>query len=187
MNFDPLLHASPVIQIHAGAAILALLVGAVVLFRRKGNRPHRQLGKLWVGLMALVALSSFFIWTIRLWGVFSPIHLLSILTLFLLWRGVSHARAHNIRLHMRTMRYTYVLALVISGLFTFYPGRIMSKVAFGDEGATPEKLAIFAGVIAIVATAVWLTMRWRRTVAGTATDAPVGGSLPLPRTRLPSH
>ncbi len=165
MNFDPLLHASPVIQIHAAAAILALLVGAIVLFRRKGDRRHRVLGKLWVTLMAIVALSSFFIWTIRLWGVFSPIHLLSILTLFLLWRAVSYARARNIVLHKRTMQYTYVLALVITGLFTFYPGRIMSKVAFGPEGATPAKIAVFALVLVVVAVAAWLVVRWRRSVS----------------------
>jgi uncharacterized membrane protein len=168
MNFDPLLHASPVIQIHAAAAIVALLVGAVVLFRRKGDRRHRMLGKLWVGLMAVVALSSFFIWTIRLWGPFSPIHLLSIFTLFMLWRGVSYARAHNIRLHLRVMQSTYLLALVITGLFTFYPGRIMNKVAFGPEGATPEKLAIFVVVIGVVAIAVWQIMRWRRSGRGKA-------------------
>jgi uncharacterized membrane protein len=168
MNFDPLLHASPVIQIHAAAAVAALLLGAFVLFRGKGDRRHRMLGKLWVGTMLVVAISSLFIWTIRMWGPFSPIHLLSILTLFLLWRAVSYARAHNIRLHKRTMQYTYIVALVVSGLFTFYPGRIMSKVTFGQHGASPEQLAIFAAVLVVVGGAVWLTMRWRRGAVGKA-------------------
>ena len=88
MSFDPLLHASPVIQIHAGFAILAFLVGAIQLSRTKGDRLHRLLGRTWVGFMAVVALSSFFIWTIRLWGVFSPIHLVSIFTLAMLALGV---------------------------------------------------------------------------------------------------
>jgi uncharacterized membrane protein len=168
MSLEPLLSASPLIQMHALAAFLALLIGAVQLFRKKGDAPHRRLGTLWVALMAIVALSSFFIWTIRLWGLFSPIHLISIFTLVMLWRGVRFARAHNIRMHQRTMQFTYLLALVVTGLFTFLPGRIMNRVAFGPEGATPEKLEIFAGVVVVVAAAVWLTMRWRRSTRGEA-------------------
>jgi uncharacterized membrane protein len=161
MTLDPLLHASPIIQIHAAAAILALLIGALVLFRRKGDGPHRLAGRLWVGLMGVVALSSFFIWTIRLWGPFSPIHLLSILTLVLLWRGVGHARRRNIRLHRRAMQAAYLLGLVITGLFTFFPGRIMYRVAFGPEGATPVKLLVFAMVLAAAGLAAWQVTRWR--------------------------
>lgn len=38
MSLSPLLHAWPVIQIHALIAIAALLLGAVQLFRTKGGR-----------------------------------------------------------------------------------------------------------------------------------------------------
>ena len=162
MDLAPLLTASPVIQIHAMAAMLALLIGAVVLFRRKGDRPHKAMGKLWVALMGIVALSSFFIWTIRLWGLFSPIHLLSIFTLVMLWRGVGFARRRNIRLHRLTMQVTYVAALVITGLFTLLPGRIMNKVVFGPEGATPAKLAVLVLVLAAIAITTALVVRWRR-------------------------
>ncbi|MEO8882025.1 MAG: DUF2306 domain-containing protein [Devosia sp.] len=163
MNLDPLLHASLVIQIHAFSAILAFVVCALVLFRRKGDATHRLWGKLWVAVMAIVALSSFFIWTIRLVGPFSPIHLLSLLTLVMLYRGVTYARRHQIKLHIRMMQATYIAALVIAGLFTFYPGRIMYKVAFGREGADPAKLAVFGFALLAVAAIAWLIMRWRRT------------------------
>jgi uncharacterized membrane protein len=166
MDLAPLLNASPVIQIHAVAAMLALLIGAAVLFRRKGDRPHKAMGKVWVALMGIVALSSFFIWTIRLWGLFSPIHLLSIFTLVMLWRGVGFARRRNIRLHRLTMQVTYVAALIITGLFTLLPGRIMNKVVFGPEGATRAKLAVFVLVLAAIAIATALVVRWRRTGVG---------------------
>jgi uncharacterized membrane protein len=166
MSLEPLLHASPLIQIHAFVALAALVLGALQLFRKKGDRPHRTLGRIWVGLMAIVALSSFFIWTIRLWGLFSPIHLISIFTLVMLWRGVAFARRHDIRSHRRTMQFTYVLALVVTGLFTFLPGRTMYQVAFGPAGADPEKLAVFGAVLVAIALLVWLVMRWRRSVAG---------------------
>jgi uncharacterized membrane protein len=168
MSLDPLLHSSPVIQIHALFAFLALLLGAVQLFRKKGDTVHRALGRTWVGLMAIVALSSFFIWTIRLVWLFSPIHLLSIFTLVMLWRGVKAARAGDIHRHMKTMQITYLVALVITGLLTFIPGRTMYFVAFGRAGATPEKLAVFAAVL-IAAVAISLgVMRWRSTPSGKA-------------------
>ena len=147
MSLDPLLHASPVIQIHAYVAVLALLLGAVQLFRKKGDWLHRMMGRTWVALMAIVALSSFFIWTIRLVWLFSPIHLVSLFTLAMLWRGVAFARKHDIKHHMLTMEFTYFLALVVTGLLTFLPGRIMYQVAFGPDGATPEKLMVFGGIV----------------------------------------
>lgn len=171
MSLDPLLHASPVIQIHAVVALIAMLVGAVQLSRKKGDWLHRMMGRIWVALMAVVALSSFFIWTIRLWWMFSPIHLISVFTLAMLWIGVNHARKHDIKRHMRTMEYTYFLALVVTGLLTFLPGRIMYIVAFGEDGATPQKLEIFGGIVglaAIIATVIAIVRR-RRAGAEAAT------------------
>ena len=132
MTFDPLLHASPTIQIHAGAAVAALVVGGVVLFRRKGDAPHKRLGRVWVGLMVIVCVGSLFIWEIRMVGLFSPIHLLSIVTLILLYRSVMSARKRQVRMHRGIMQGTYFLALIVTGFFTFMPGRIMYQVAFGN-------------------------------------------------------
>ena len=162
MSLDPLLHASPVIQIHAAFAILALIIGAIQLSRTKGDWLHRLMGRTWVAFMAIVALSSFFIWTIRLWWLFSPIHLISIFALVMLWRGVEFARKHDIKHHMRTMEFTYFLALVVTGLLTFLPGRIMYQVAFGPTGATPHKLELFAAIVvvlAVIAAAIAITRR----------------------------
>ena len=171
MSLDPLLAASPIIQIHAVAAMAALLLGGWVLFRRrKGDAPHRAMGRVWVALMAIVALSSFFIWEIRLVGLFSPIHLLSIFTLCALYRGVSFARRHNIRAHMRTMQFTYIAALVITGLFTFMPGRIMNRVVFGPHGAAPEQTVIFFGFAALVLVLAGLLVRRTMRIGAPATE-----------------
>jgi uncharacterized membrane protein len=167
MSLAPLFNASPVIQLHALCATLALALGAVQLFRRKGDPVHRAIGYAWVTLMAIVALSSFFIWTIRMVGPFSPIHLVSIFVLVMLWLGVRHARAHEIERHRRTMQYTYAIGLVITGLLTFFPGRIMYHVAFGDA-ATPGKIAVFALAVIAVAIVVGAVLRWRHTPAGRA-------------------
>ncbi|BCH28020.1 DUF6622 family protein [Mesorhizobium sp. L-8-3] len=135
MTLQPLLEAQPAIQIHAFAAISAFLLGAVVLFRRKGDKLHRLGGRVWVALMLVVALSSFFIHTIRLWGVWSPIHLLSIGTLLSLAYAVRKVRGGDVVAHAAAMRTTYVGALIVAGAFTLAPGRIMNEVAFGRAGS----------------------------------------------------
>jgi uncharacterized membrane protein len=130
MTLAPLLAAPAAIQIHAFAAIAAFGLGAVQLSAPKGTIPHRVFGWSWVALMLTVALSSFFIHTIRLWGPWSPIHLLSLLVLALLPLAVLRAHRHNVRGHRRAMLGLFIGALVIAGVFTLLPGRIMHAVVF---------------------------------------------------------
>jgi uncharacterized membrane protein len=133
MNLAPLLAAPPALQIHAFAALGAFALGALQLAAPKGTIPHRAIGWIWAVLMLAVVLSSFFIHTIRLWGPFSPIHLLSIFTLAMLPLAVWRARQHDVRKHRRAMMSLFVGALVIAGIFTFLPGRIMHAVVFGQS------------------------------------------------------
>lgn len=132
MSLAPLLNASLAIQIHAFAAMAALVLGLVQFGAPKGTLPHRTLGFVWLGLMLIVALSSFWIHEIRLLGPWSPIHLLSIMVLALVPLAVMHARRHNVRGHAKTVIGMFVGGLVISGLFTFLPSRIMHAVVFGN-------------------------------------------------------
>ena len=127
----PLFDAAPAIPLHAFAAMAAFVLGVVQLVAPKGTVPHRTLGWIWVVLMLVVALSSFWIHQIRLLGPWSPIHLLSIFSLVMLVLGVFYARRHNVRGHKITMISIFAGALVIAGLFTFVPGRIMHAVVFG--------------------------------------------------------
>jgi uncharacterized membrane protein len=131
MSLAPLLNASPVIQVHAFAAIGAFALGALQLAAPKGTLPHRTVGWIWVVLMLAVAVSSFWIHEIRLLGPFSPIHLLSILTLVTVPLAVLAARRHRVVTHRKAMTSIFLGALVVAGLFTFMPGRIMHQAAFG--------------------------------------------------------
>jgi uncharacterized membrane protein len=131
MSLAPLLAAPAVIQVHAFAAMAAFALGIVQLAAPKGTLPHRTLGYVWVALLATIAISAFWIHEIRLIGPFSPIHLLAIFTLVMLPLAVRHARRHNVSGHRTAMISIFLGALVVAGLFTFVPGRIMSKVAFG--------------------------------------------------------
>jgi uncharacterized membrane protein len=131
MTLAPLLNASPVIQVHAFAAMAAFGLGLVQLAAPKGTLPHRTVGWIWVVLLAVIAISSFWINELRVIGPFSPIHLLSIFTLVMLPRAVMHARHHKVPQHRQAMISIFLGALVIAGLFTLLPGRIMHAVVFG--------------------------------------------------------
>jgi uncharacterized membrane protein len=131
MTLAPLLSASPEIKLHAFAAMAAFALGIVQFAAPKGTLPHRTLGWIFVALMAVVAVSSAFIHTIRLWGPFSPIHLLSIFTLIALPLAVWPAHRHHVLHHRNAMLGLFFGGLVFAGLLTFLPGRIMHVVAFG--------------------------------------------------------
>jgi uncharacterized membrane protein len=131
MTLAPLLHASPVIQIHAFATFAAMGLGGVQLALPKGSPRHRAFGYVWVGLMVLIAFSSLFIHTIRLWGPFSAIHLLSLWVLIIMPLAAWRASTGRMPGHRRIMQSTYVFALIVTGFFTLYPGRIMYQVFFG--------------------------------------------------------
>jgi uncharacterized membrane protein len=131
MSLAPLLQASPAVQLHAFAAMAAFALGLVQFAAPKGTLPHRTLGWIWVALMLAVSVSAFFIHEIRLWGPWSPIHLLAIFTLVMLPIAVMQARRHAVARHRWTMVSIFLGALVIAGLFTLLPGRIMHAVAFG--------------------------------------------------------
>lgn len=148
MSLQPLLDASPIIQIHAFAAIAAFALGPIILISRKGDTRHRVLGRIWAVSMVVTIASSFFIFGIRLIGPFSPIHLLSISAAYGLFQGINFARRGNIPAHRKSMQGLYFGALFIAGAFTFLPGRIMSQVFFQNH-EVPGFIFILAAVVII--------------------------------------
>lgn len=130
MAWSALLNAAPEIQIHAFAAMGAFGLGIVQLAAPKGTIPHRALGWTFFALMLVVCFSSFWIQELRVWRPWSPIHLLSVFTLVMLPLGVWLAR-RRVRAHGWTMGFIFAGALVVAGIFTFVPGRVMHAVVFG--------------------------------------------------------
>lgn len=131
MSLAPLLNASPTIQLHAFAAMAAFALGVVQLSTPKGTFGHRTVGFVWAALMVLVCTSAFFIHELRMWGPWSPIHLLALFTLIMVPVAVWHAHRHDVARHRKAMTGLFTGALVVAGIFTFYPGRIIHAVVFG--------------------------------------------------------
>jgi uncharacterized membrane protein len=132
MSLSPLLEAAPAIPVHAFAAMGAFALGLVQFAAPKGTLPHRTIGFIWVGLMLVVAGSSFWINQLRVIGPWSPIHLLSIFALVMLPLAVWKAHSHQVAAHRRIMISLFAGALLIAGLLTLLPGRVMHKVIFGS-------------------------------------------------------
>lgn len=119
------------IPLHAIAAMIAIMLGGIQLVMKKGGTIHVFIGKAWVFIILVVAFSSFFIHQIQFWGLYSPIHLLSILTIILTAFGINLARQGKIKRHGQVMAALYGFALILAGLFTLLPGRVMHAVFFG--------------------------------------------------------
>jgi uncharacterized membrane protein len=123
-----LLNQTQPIPLHTIMAIVAVILGGIQLSMKKGGPIHKLLGRIWVGIMMFVAISSFFIHEIKLWGAYSPIHLLSLWTIFILGVGIYYVRVSNIKRHKQIMIATYFFALIVAGFFTLMPGRIMHQI-----------------------------------------------------------
>lgn len=127
MSFSALASAGLVIQIHVFFAILAMLVGPFVLLRKRRDITHKTFGYIWVVAMGVTALSSFFIFEIRLIGPFSPIHGLSVLTIFTLFVAIKRIRQKDVAGHKKSMWRLYYQAIGLAGIFSFLPSRIMNE------------------------------------------------------------
>jgi uncharacterized membrane protein len=126
-------HVAPVVYFHLFAALAALIVGTVQMIRPKGVGHHRLLGRVWVALMFFVAISS--LW-IPAFLHFSWIHLFTLATLVGLPLAVWRIRTGNIAAHARGMRGLYFGGLVIAGIFTLAPGRLLGNLLWTGHWGT---------------------------------------------------
>lgn len=165
MSLTPLLNAGLVIQIHVIAAIAAFLLGALVLWRRKGTRLHKALGKVWVVLMLVVATSSLFIHEGRLFGPFSLIHILTLVTYIGIGQALWAIKVQrDVVAHRAGMQGTYIGALLLAGAFTFLPGRRMHAVLFGAEAGWTPSLVIIALALSVAVLSWWRLLRGAHSV-----------------------
>lgn len=116
------------ISLHLVTVIPAVPLGAYLLLAPKGTRLHKRLGKLWVGLMITTAIAITFV---RGGTDFSWIHIFVPYTLIGAWKVVQTARAGDITGHRKHITGMYLFALVVPGLFSFLPDRMMGIWLFG--------------------------------------------------------
>jgi len=128
-DFSQLLTIPAVMQLHIASALTALGVGIWILAGPKGRGLHKKLGWVWVVVMATTAISSF--WLTGLSGKsFSWIHGLSAWTIIGLPMGIYAIRKKNVQKHAKSMKGMFLGGMIIAGLFTFLPGRLMWSLFF---------------------------------------------------------
>ncbi|OQR93255.1 membrane protein [Thraustotheca clavata] len=111
------------LAVHVAAVIPASIIGGLVLASKKGTRRHVLLGRLWVGSMVTASISSFGLTEIIPNGSWSPIHALSIFTLYSLTKGIQAIRKGNVKAHKHNMIGCF-MGLAGAGIFAvFSPGR----------------------------------------------------------------
>ena len=129
MNWTVFSEASVIIQLHCITAFSALVIGVIMLRRPKGTTSHKAIGRIFIGLMLATALSSIFIRELNPGG-FSFIHLFVPLTLFASWEAIYYIRRKNLKRHKRAVVGMFFGALLIPGLLSFAPGRLMNLMFF---------------------------------------------------------
>lgn len=133
-NLAALASQRPLIAVHLAAALVALLVGAVVMARPKGTFSHKTLGWTWVTLMAATSITSFFIRDRGMPNIagFTPIHFFTAFVAVQLPLGIRHIRQGRVDAHRKTMRGLFFGACVVAGLFTLLPGRFLGRLLWHD-------------------------------------------------------
>jgi uncharacterized membrane protein len=122
--------AKPLVWAHLLTIIIAMALTPLLLLQKRGTRWHRQAGWAWSIAMFTTAAISFGIHESGP-GLFSPIHLLSALTIVGVPLAVLAARRHMGDWHRQAMRITVLGALILAGAFTFPFGRMLGRWLMG--------------------------------------------------------
>ncbi len=118
---------TPQVAIHLIAALAALVLGVAMLARRKGTASHRLLGRIWVALMLVTAISS--LWIPRFLA-FSWIHLLTAASLASVAGAVLAIRNGRPNRHRYAMIGAYA-GLCGAAIGALLPGRIVGDFIWG--------------------------------------------------------
>ena len=110
------------------AILPALVLAVLILYREKGTKSHKMFGRVWVLLMLVSAISSFFI---KSEGQFSWIHILSVVSISSVCVGVLAIRKNLRKLHSICMISAYAGAIVAGVVATLTPGRFVYEFMFG--------------------------------------------------------
>lgn len=119
-----------IVWFHLATIGTALALTPLLMLRRRGDRRHRRLGWAWSIAMFSTAVISLGIRGIGD-GHLSFIHLFSLLTIVGVPLLVLAARAHKVEAHRRSVRGLIIGGLLIAGVFTFIPPRILGDWMFG--------------------------------------------------------
>ena len=116
---------------HSLATMAAVTLGGTQLFTAKGTTRHRGLGWSWVGLVTYVTTSSFFISGLKLWGRVQLDTFTKYLEFFFAGDGGLPGPSRQYQAAQKLDETGYILALLVTGVLSLWPGRAMHGVLLG--------------------------------------------------------
>ena len=131
-KFDPshFMTSSLALQTHVASALTTFAIGVLMLTRIvKGSRAHKRLGWTWVVAMGATAISSFFLVGLN-GNSYSFIHGLSAWTVITLPFAIAAVRRGKVQSHAKEMTGLFINGMLIAGLFSFLPGRLLWHTFF---------------------------------------------------------
>jgi uncharacterized membrane protein len=120
--------------LHLATILPAFVIGTYLLLNTKGTTKHKRLGKIYMLLMLITACITLFMSAEvgpSLFGHFGFIHLLSVLVIYTVPAALIIAKSGNIQAHRFHMIGLYVGGLLIAGIFTLMPGRLLHSWIIG--------------------------------------------------------
>lgn len=139
-------HWNVLLVSHVVAALFALAIGPVQIFRRRRDRIHRTMGYVWIAAMYYVCFSSFGIVTA---GHFTWLHGLSAFTIMTVTLGLISAIRRNIPSHKGNMIGSYIGTAIAFGFAVGVPGRSIPRLLAADPAS-----AIFVTLLVMLSVAV---------------------------------
>lgn len=102
----------PLSSLHFLCALGALILGPIILFRRKGDRVHRWLGRIWALMMAVIIISALSMYDINgrpnLFHFFAVVSLVTLsCALWAIWRYKRTRKATYLVTHQHCMVWAY--------------------------------------------------------------------------------
>jgi uncharacterized membrane protein len=138
------------IAAHATGATLSLVLGGyLVIRRRKGDRRHRRLGRVWMVAMYWTVISSFWVKELHP-GHFSWIHGLSVFTFVTLTVALWAALTGRVHTHKSYVLGSY-FGLVGAGIAaSAFPQRLVPQLAMHRPLVLVVAVAGVVGVVALL-------------------------------------
>lgn len=145
-------HWNALLVSHVIAALFALAVGPLQIFRRRRDRIHRTMGLLWVAAMYYACASSFWILSE---GHFTWLHGLSGFTIVTVTLGLVAAVRGHTGSHRGNMIGSYA-GIVVAFVFAVgAPGRAIPRLLAQDASTA----AYVAGLVLLSVTVVFFSLK----------------------------
>jgi uncharacterized membrane protein len=125
---------SNIVFLHLFVILPCVILGAYLIFAKKGTNIHRQAGKVYMILMAFTGALTLFIPAQvghRVFNHFGLLHLLSLLTLWSVPKAWFAIKRGDVKAHKSAMIKLYIGGIIIAGGFAILAeGRYLNYLLF---------------------------------------------------------